>query len=164
MMTLATIGLALPLIAAALSDLRSRLIPNRLVAAVLALALLRAGLGGFLFTAGHLAAVAALFMACVGLFAAGAIGGGDAKLLPATALALPIGSWPAFLLATALCGGVLALVMLVADRFGRRPAARACAAGGGAPERQAGNEEPAAGVPYGVAIATGALAALWLPA
>lgn len=164
MMTLVTIGLALALMAAAVRDLQSRIIPNGLVAAVLALALARAALGGFLFTAGHLLAVAVLFMACVGLFATGAIGGGDAKLLPATALALPLGAWPAFLTATALSGGVIALVMLAAGRLGRRLAARAPATGGAAAHPAHGNDAQDEGVPYGVAIATGALVALWLAA
>ncbi len=150
---------------AAHTDIRARIIPNIITAAVATAGLLHAGVEGFLFSAGHLALVGGLFAVCVGLFAAGAIGGGDAKLVPAVALGLPVASWPAFLFVMAIAGGMVALVMLLRERMGGR---RSAGARTGV-ETAALAANPAAaelrgGVPYGVAIAAGGLVALWLPA
>ncbi len=150
---------------AAHTDIRARIIPNRVTAAVAAAGLLHAGIQGALFSAGHLALVGGLFVLCVGLFALGAIGGGDAKLVPAVALGLPMARWPTFLLVMAIAGGMVALVILLRARM----------SGGRSTGIRAGVESTAlavastaadaqAGVPYGVAIAAGGLAALWLPA
>ena len=97
---------------------------------------------------------AAVLAAGMALFALRWLGGGDAKLLAAAALWL---GWPALIdfgLAAALTGGVLALSLLTL----RSPAARPLVLmGPGWVTRLA---EPGQGVPYGVAIAAGALAAL----
>ena len=85
------------------------------------------------------------------MFALGWIGGGDAKLFAACGLWL---GWPAFLpflLWTALAGGVLATGLLVA-----RKGARAWPVAG--PQWLVRLLSPEAAVPYGVAIAVGALA------
>ena len=150
---------------AAGTDMRARIIPNRVTIAVAAAGLLQAGLQGFLFSAGHLALVGGLFALCVGLFALGAIGGGDAKLVPAVALGLPVAHWPTFLLVMALAGGVIALAMLLGERLGSARPAEAPARGhGAAPAADPDAPAPPSGVPYGLAIAAGGLAALWLPA
>jgi prepilin peptidase CpaA len=99
-----------------------------------------------------LVGLAALF-AGMGMFAARWIGGGDAKLFAAAALWI---GWPAamtYLLVTTLAGGALA-VLLVGLRSARlRPA---LPSGPGWFVRLA---QPGENVPYGVAIAIGALAA-----
>ncbi len=52
-----------------------------------------------------------------GLFAAGLFGGGDAKLLGAVALWLPLSVLPSFLLVMAFTGGVVALAALALRRL-----------------------------------------------
>lgn len=93
----------------------------------------------------------AALAAGVVMFALGWIGGGDAKLFAACGLWL---GWPAFLpflLWTALAGGALATGLLVARR-----GARAWPVAG--PQWLVRLLSPEAAVPYGVAIAVGALA------
>ncbi len=143
------------MVVAAMTDLTTYTIPNwislALIGAFLALAVaVGMPLSGF---GGHLAVGAAALVAGMGMFAAGWVGGGDAKLLAAACLWL---GWPTtqgFLLDTAVAGGVLALVLLVA----RKDFVRACVPHRlGWMNRLATPGEPA---PYGVAIAVGALAA-----
>ncbi len=133
--------------AAAAEDMARRRIANRLVLGIAALAVLRIGLG---LAAGaavtplwDLAAALAVFGGGVAAFHFGLFGGGDAKLLAAGALWTGAGSVGAFLFATALAGGVLALGFLVWT-------ARARGRGGEA-------QNPA--LPYGVAIAAGGILA-----
>lgn len=97
--------------------------------------------------------VAALVIGMV-MFALRWLGGGDAKLIAAVALWL---GWPAlmtFLLAVALAGGALAVLLLVM----RQSALRVYVLRG--PSWMVRLTEPGEGVPYGVAIAAGVLAAL----
>ena len=143
------------LIVAAFTDAVSFTIPNRvslLLAATFVPAALSVGqpIGeiGMSFAVGGGALVVA-----IGMFAAGWIGGGDAKLLAASALWLGLPGAPTFLMFTALSGGALALLLMNA----RSPWFRAYFASG--PGWLARLATPDAGVPYGVAIAAGALAA-----
>lgn len=149
------LALALGLIsAAALSDLGSYRIPNRLVAFLAALYPLGAllGPGGFDPWAPVLAA--ALLALGFALFAWGRLGGGDAKLLAAVGLWVGLADAPAFLLVTCLAGGALSLAALGPGRL----VATHLAARVGALRLHQGL---AAGqVPYGVAIAAGGLSAL----
>lgn len=142
---LSVLGIAC-LVAAATCDVRGRGIPNALSLGLVLLGLVRlgsavlvrdAGLGPVL---GDLAASFAMFCAGAGLFAAGALGGGDVKLLAAASLWLGLAHIPAFLMATALAGGVLALAKLVERRIG---------VGGPGTES----------LPYGLAIALGGIVA-----
>jgi prepilin peptidase CpaA len=87
------------------------------------------------------------------MFAAGWIGGGDAKLFAGAGLWLGWQGAPMFLLATGLCGGALAVMLLNVRRAWLKPYLS------GAPAWFARLAEPGAAVPYGVAIAIGALAA-----
>ncbi len=127
------------LVAAAIGDARHRLIPNRLCAAValLALAYWPAATTAPL---GPLATQAVLALAVgivlVILFAIGVFGGGDVKLLAALMLWIRPVELPAMLMITALCGGLLGMVLIVHARLRRRPLPS---------------------VPYGIAIALGAL-------
>lgn len=140
---------------AAVKDLTSYTIPNwislALVAAFLPAAL-AAGLD--LPTMGlHLAVGFAALLAGMLLFALNWIGGGDAKLMAAGLLWMGPASAPDFLLWTALAGGALTLALLVL----RRPQFAPLAAAG--PAWIGRLADPAAGVPYGAAIAAGGLAA-----
>lgn len=139
---------------AALRDATTMTIPNRLTmltAATFAPAALAAGLPpsawGLALAAGAVALVLGMAM-----FAFGWIGGGDAKLFAACGLwvgasaALPFAMW------TALAGGALAVALLL----GRQAAEMAPGFGPRWMQRLLTRGE---GVPYGVAIAVGALAA-----
>lgn len=135
--TLAAVGL---FAAAAVTDTRSRRIPNVLPAGLALLGLARmaaalaAGAGGIW---ADVAAAAAIFGLGAVAFRFGLLGGGDAKLLAAAVLWLGAAALGPFLLATALAGGLLAVGFLLAR-----------------PLRWTG---AAAGLPYGVAIAAGGI-------
>ncbi|HEX7853486.1 MAG TPA: prepilin peptidase [Sphingobium sp.] len=134
--------LAALLIRAAVTDLRARIISNRLNAAIALLAPLywwSMGLTPWPEMAIQLALCAAVFTVFVTLFALGAMGGGDVKMLAALALWLPGGALISLLVLMALLGGVVTVVTVVHHRWTRRI---------GAIE-----------IPYGVAIA---LAGLWV--
>jgi prepilin peptidase CpaA len=137
-------GLALVLAAllakAAWSDIKSRTISNRLNAAIALLAPLwwwALGLPFWPDIAVQLMLAAALLVLLAGLFALGAMGGGDVKLIVALALWLRPTWLASMLLAMAIAGGVLTLGMLVHHRWTRKT---------GQPE-----------VPYGVAISAAGL-------
>ena len=139
---------------AAFRDATTMTIPNRLTlltAASFAPAALAAGLPlpalGLALAAGAGALVVGMIM-----FAFGWIGGGDAKLFAACGLWLGLSAAVPFLLWTALAGGALAAALIV----GRRAAEVLPGFGPRWMQRLLTKGE---GVPYGVAIAAGALAA-----
>ena len=141
-------------IVAALKDATSFTIPNwislALVAAFPPVALL---CGVSLADGGVAVAVGiAALIAGMAMFALGWIGGGDAKLLAASALWI---GWPAvlpFVLTTALCGGALAVGLLALRSIWLRPLATQ------GPAWVTRLATPGAAAPYGVAICAGALA------
>jgi len=161
--------------AAAWWDVRERRIPNALTVVGLAAALLlRAPLGLGSVWAGLVGAGIALLLSLV-LFLAGGMGGGDVKLLAAVGAFLgPDRLWPA-LLVMALTGGVMAAWVIL-----RRGAIPETAANlktlwitlgrrtftgwkGSESEAALTLDTPGAlTVPYGVAIAVGAVAAWFL--
>ena len=142
----------------AVRDLVSYKIPNWISLGLMAGFVAAAGLGGMsgvlpgdlgrCLLAGLVALVAGMAM-----FAARWIGGGDAKLFAAAALWIGWPALPLFLGATGLAGGVLAGLLLML----RSDPVRALALGG--PAWIVRLSEPGESVPYGVAIAVGALAA-----
>jgi prepilin peptidase CpaA len=142
-------------IVAAVTDMTSYTIPNRLnlaLAAAYPAAALMLGRPLPEVGVGLAIGFGALIVA-MGLFAAGWIGGGDAKLFAAVALWL---GWPAlvsFTMATALVGGALALLLLNARAAWLQPYLA------GAPPWLARLTTTGEAVPYGVAIAVGALVA-----
>ena len=145
----------------AYGDVRTRRIPNVLTLAIAILGLLRIILVYDPVAAGHtLAAGAAIFVAAFLLFWYGAIGGGDAKLVAATALLVGYHDLFSFLFLMSVCGGALALAMLARDtlrlwlpaRWARTPLAT---------ETAECLAAPAPTVPYGVAISAGAIWALF---
>jgi prepilin peptidase CpaA len=142
-------------IVAALHDAVSMTIPNWISAALIAAfvpAALLLGLAPVQVGFALLVAVAAL-AAGIAMFALHWIGGGDAKLFAAASLWLGVPGITPFLAWTALAGGALALGLLGARRM---------VALSGFPVRQPWVERllaPAGDIPYGIAIAAGALAA-----
>ncbi|WP_374575604.1 prepilin peptidase [Phenylobacterium sp.] len=135
---------------AALSDVRTRRIPNLAVILVLALFPLWAIAGGAVSLPGALGAGALAFAVGFGLYAFGVVGAGDAKLFAAVALFAGITHLGAFALATVLVGGVMAVVSLI-----MRPRWTLMALLSGA---RLSSEQ---GIPYGVAISLGGAGAVW---
>ena len=142
-------------IIAALTDATSFTIPNRISWLLLAVyAPITLLLGRPLAEMGVEVAIGlAALIAGMGMFAAGWIGGGDAKLFAVSALWLGWSGLPVFLVVTALAGGGLAVLLLNARADILKPYFA------GAPTWFNRLVTPGADVPYGVAIAAGALAA-----
>ncbi|NUT00551.1 MAG: peptidase [Sphingomonas sp.] len=86
------------------------------------------------------------------MFAAGKLGGGDVKLLAATGLWFDFSGALGLLIAVALAGGLLALLVLVLRSISWSEDIR----------RRVVLLRPKGGIPYGVAIAAGALIAMGL--
>lgn len=137
-------------VAAALVDVNQLRIPNWLNLTIAGLFVPAAAVSGLPLEliGGHLMAGGLAFVIGYGLFMFGVFGGGDAKMIPAVMLWLgPVAALP-FVYYMALVGGACALVILLVRRsmpaeiipgFMRKPF------------------ENNASVPYGVAIAAGAL-------
>lgn len=141
-------------IVAALSDLTTMKIPNRISAALILTFFPAALVSGLPLTeiGLHLAVGVAALLAVMAMFALRWVGGGDAKLIAACALWFgPSGIAP-FLLSVGLLGGLFCLFLILARRY-------APAYVGLAPGWVARLMEPKGDIPYGVAIAAGALAA-----
>lgn len=117
-MVVAAIFLILPLCLAfaALNDLFSMTIPNRISFILLLSFVVVAPLSGMDWQSFAMSFVAAaiVFFGCFALFAANVMGGGDAKLLTAAAVWFGFNTALAeFLLAVTLIGGVLTLGILL---------------------------------------------------
>lgn len=96
----------------------------------------------------HVLVGAIAFVISVALFFVGVYGGGDAKLIPAVLLWVgPAGVAP-FLVATAIAGGILTIIVIMM---------RAIMPSGYVPGFGVATFEDRKGVPYGVAITAGAL-------
>lgn len=135
--------LGLLMIAAAISDLRSRTISNELNAAIALLAIpfwIASGLALWPDMPVQFGAAFAVFLVFAGLFAIGAMGGGDVKMVGAVMLWIPLPLFLPMLTVMAVGGGILSAVMLIHMKIRR-------------------SETPVE-VPYGVAIAAAGLWAL----
>ena len=140
---------------AAAFDIVSLIIPNRVVVAVFgaaALGLLTASADPSVW-GWHMGASFGVLTVGAILFFFGLWGAGDAKLLAAAALAGGIDGLPTLVLWTAVSGGVLAVVLLGLRRLPGSLKERW-------PARCRHLMEQNSGVPYGVAIAAGAIIAL----
>jgi prepilin peptidase CpaA len=134
--------LAAMLLGASWCDLKSRTIPNGLNLAIALLALpfwWSAGLALWPDAALQIGVACLLFGLFAAAFAAGAMGGGDVKLIGALALWLPFQAVIVLLFVMSLAGGVLTLALWLRHKLARR--------------------EGQIEIPYGVAIAFGGL---WL--
>ena len=155
-MTTAAIFVIFPLCMAiaAFSDFFTMTIPNRVSAILLASFLLVAPIAGLTFAeiGLHLAAGLVVFAVCFALFAANVMGGGDAKVL--TASAVWFGLTPSlvtFLIYVTFFGGVLTLAILML----RRNENTILASGLPVPAHILSAKK----VPYGIAIGIAAFAA-----
>jgi prepilin peptidase CpaA len=143
--------LALLLVAAAVEDAVRLRISNVTVGLVLIAAVVAASLAGFeLRLWQNLAIFLALLAVGTPMFAAGKLGGGDVKLLASVGVWFDFAGALWLLVAVALAGGVLALLVLMLRSFGWSEEIR----------RRVVLLRPGGGIPYGVAIAAGALIAM----
>jgi prepilin peptidase CpaA len=134
--------LAVMLVTAAATDIRSRIISNRLNAAIALTAPLywwSMGLSPWPDMAIQVALALGVLALFAALFALNMMGGGDVKMLAALGLWLPAGALLSLLVVMALLGGVVTIVTVAHHRLTRR----------------IGQVE----IPYGVAIS---LAGLWV--
>ena len=139
---------AILLVAAAAQDSVQLKISNIIVGLVLLGAVVAAVVvGPELALWQNLAILAGLIAIGMPLFAAGKLGGGDVKLLAVAAAWFDLGQLPRMLIAVFIAGGVLALVVLVLRAFRWSEEAR----------RRVVILKAGGGIPYGVAIAAGAL-------
>ncbi|KEO90353.1 peptidase [Erythrobacter longus] len=133
------IALAIALLYAAFTDIRSRTISNWLnlsIAAVAPVFWWASGLSLWPDVAIQLGVAVAAFAVFAGMFAFGMMGGGDVKLLTALALWIEPTAFLQLLLVMALAGGALTIVMAIVHAM-----------------RQ---QKEKLAIPYGVAIAIGA--------
>ena len=97
-------------------DVRTRRIPNALSLAIATLGLTRIALADDAAASCYtLAAATVTFAGTFAMFRCGAIGGGDAKIIPATALLIGYRDLLDFLFLMSLCGGALALATIAID-------------------------------------------------
>jgi prepilin peptidase CpaA len=146
------------LVGAAAWDFARMRIPNLLTAAIAILALLNLAIDfGEVSWGAHLGAGAGLLLLGFVLFACGAIGGGDAKLLAVVGLWAGISDLPELLIVMAASGALLAFLLLplrhllwglMSSTIGNRY-----------PHLVPEGMVPGAGIPYGIAIAGGAILA-----
>jgi prepilin peptidase CpaA len=136
---------------AALSDLFTMTIANRVSLVLVGGFVLLAALGGMSAADVLSHAAACVLVVTFGLFACGWIGGGDAKLAAAAVLWIGFAHLAEYLLYASLLGGALTLLLLQFRSLplprmlvGRQWAERLHRRGGG-------------GVPYGIALAAAAL-------
>lgn len=141
-------------IVAGLKDVTSMTIPNWISLALVVgffPAALAVGLAPLAILAHVGVGVAALVVAML-LFALKVFGGGDAKLMAATCLWMGVSGTSPFVLWTAVIGGLFGLGLILARRHAQPMAA-------GAPAWVGALMQPKGAIPYGVAIAAGALIA-----
>lgn len=168
MATLGGLVFTVILVAAAIGDLRTRRIPNRLVAVL--------AVFGVLFSVVQSPGLAAVSRAGGGLlvglacwlpfYAMGWLGAGDVKLYAAAGAWLgPMRALDGALVG-ALAGAVLSLIWMV-KAHGLQDSVRTLGLAAGTPQMLApGSSGPTSRrstLPYGIAIATGALLAGWMP-
>ena len=145
--------LAFLLLVAAAEDAARLRISNITVALVLVGAVLAAVIvGPKLMLWQNLAVFGVLLLLGMPLFAAGRLGGGDVKLLATTGLWFDVSGAGWMLLYVFVTGGVLALLIIAARTFRWSDRVR----------RKVAVLRPKSGIPYGVAIAAGALIAMAL--
>ncbi len=143
--------LAILLIAAALEDAVRLRISNLTVGLVLVAAIVAAITAGFdLRLWQNLVVFLVLLAVGTPMFAAGRLGGGDVKLLASVGLWFDLAGAVWLLVAVALAGGVLALLILLIRSINWSEEIR----------RRVVLLRPGGGIPYGVAIAAGALIAM----
>ncbi len=152
----ATIASVLLLALAAWRDLATRLIPDSLCIALAALGLAVRAASGVWAALSSLGIAALLFAILAVVHARGLLGGGDVKLMTATAMQFPPDQVLRLLLALSIAGGLLAALHIALRHL---PAPARCPAGARALRRlwtvERWRIHRRGSLPYGVAIACG---------
>lgn len=122
MTSLVFLAVAVPLLAfAAARDIATRLIPDGVSIAIVVAGVGTRAVEGWAEAGESLLVGAGLFVFLLLLAMRGVVGGGDVKLIAATATGLPpVETWN-FIVATVLAGGVLAIGYLAARRLIPQP-------------------------------------------
>ncbi len=143
------------LVIAAVSDLLTFKIPNWISLGLLGLFAVVAPFADLSWTiiASHLVLGGILLLVGMVMFSMNLLGGGDAKLLAAVGLWTGWLALPVYLLWAAIMGGILALTLIM---FRKAP----LVAGMETTPWIARLHDKQAGIPYGIALAAGALIAL----
>jgi len=136
---------------AAVSDILTMTIPNRISLALIATFPIAAFMAGLPMATAlmHLAAFAIVLAVCFAMFSYNLLGGGDAKLLASTSLWIGMTHLLPFLVWVTLYGGILALAILT---FRRMPVAALPV-----PQWVLRLHKSGGGIPYGLAICAGGL-------
>ena len=141
-------ALTLLLLVGAISDIRDRRLPNWLSLALLLLGLAHAFyLGGLSSTGWHFAHALIVMVIGAGIFAAGIMGGGDAKFYAGLAAYFPLSEGLHLLLWVSIAGIVSILSWMVLRRI--------------LPLKKPEDGSLHAKFPYGVAIAIGGALVAW---
>ena len=123
MIIVAWLGELIGLAIAATSDVRSRIIPDRVVLLLAANGLaLRLAMAGWYQAVISLLAAGAILLVLGQAARHGLLGAGDAKLIAAVALFVPVADVPALVLAIALAGGVVSCAYLALRAMARHGA------------------------------------------
>lgn len=140
------------MVLAALTDIKMFKIPNWLCLAIIAVFPFYGIAAGLDWTewGGHALGGGLGLLIGIALFAPGYIGGGDGKLFAAASLWFGWADFVPYLFTTLLAGGILAVMLL----FARRSLAQSAGLGGLVTHEALQEGGP---VPYGVALAAGAL-------
>lgn len=158
------LGFGYCLVAAAVSDARHYIIPNRLTVSIVALWLLYiivdrlAPNGGEVAVLWHSIVALVVFLIFFAAFALGRMGGGDVKLIAATALWVgPEGIAP-FLILTSIAGlFVTAAKLFLGKRSEPTRTGPIESETSPNPDNAEPSEKPSREIPYGIAIAVGGL-------
>lgn len=137
-------GLAIALIVAAITDIKSRHISNWLnlgIALGAPVYWISSGMSFWPEMIGQIGLAAVIFTIFAAMFAVGAMGGGDVKLLTALSLWMPWLTFLELLVIMSIAGGLLTLLMMIGKTIQK-------------------TEGPLK-VPYGVAIAFSGLWMIW---
>ncbi|ASK86849.1 prepilin peptidase [Sphingorhabdus sp. SMR4y] len=137
-------GLAIALIVAAITDIKSRHISNWLnlgIALGAPVYWISSGMSLWPEMIGQIGLAAVIFTIFAAMFAVGAMGGGDVKLLTALSLWMPWLTFLELLVIMSIAGGLLTLLMMIGKTIQK-------------------TEGPLK-VPYGVAIAFSGLWMIW---
>lgn len=116
-------GLAIALIIAAITDIKSRQISNRLnlcIALAAPLFWIASGMSFWPDIVWQIGVALVVFTIFAGVFAIGAMGGGDVKLLGAIALWLHWLTFIEMLVVMSIAGGVLTLLMMISKKIQKK--------------------------------------------
>ena len=160
--TLLGLSVIVLLVLAAGADIATRTIPNTIPATVAVIGLLVRILAGPRAFSASAAAAGVLFVLLLLPHARGWFGGGDVKLIAATAIGFSLPSIGHFVFITAMAGGALAMVHLLARWALRGSPPAAPPTRGASPARRVLSAERwritrHGSLPYGVAVACGGI-------